>query len=83
MLYSVNNLESNNQKLNDLLKSQEDNLGQLTDNSMNLEFLIKKLNLEEKVLELGVDYNIKLLDEEECEKLRELMENAITKNVEG
>ena len=50
---------------------------------MNLEFLIKKLNLEEKVLELGVDYNIKLLDEEECEKLRELMENAIKKNVEG
>ena len=34
MLYSANNLERNNQKLNDLLKSQEDNLGQLTDNSI-------------------------------------------------
>ena len=32
---------------------------------MNLEILIKILNVEEKVLELGVDYNIKLLDEEE------------------
>ncbi len=32
---------------------------------MNLEFLIKKLNLKEKVLKLGVDPNIKLLDEEE------------------
>ena len=57
MLYSVNNLERNNQKLNDLLKSQEDNLGQLTDNSMNLEFLIKKLNLEEKVLVLIIILN--------------------------
>ena len=81
--YSVNNLERNNQKLNDLLKSQEDNLGQLTDNSMNLEFLIKKLNLEEKVLELGVDLNIKALDEEECDRLRNRMENPITKNEEG
>ena len=32
---------------------------------MNLEFLIKKLNLKEKILKWGVDPNIKLLDEEE------------------
>ncbi len=83
MLYSVNTLERNNQKLNELLKSQEDNLGQLTGNCMNLEFLIKKLNLEEKVLELGVDLNIKALDEEECDRLRNRMENPITKNEEG
>ena len=57
MLYSVNNLERNNQKLNELLKSQEDNLGQLTGNCMNLEFLIKKLNLEEKVLVLIIILN--------------------------
>ena len=50
---------------------------------MNLEILIKILNLEEKVLELGVDLNIKALDEEECDRLRNRMENPITKNEEG
>ena len=65
------------------IRSQEQTLGQLTDNCMNLEFLIKKLNLEDKVLELGVQPNNKLLDEEECDRLRNHMENPIPKNLEG
>jgi hypothetical protein len=35
---------------------------------MNLEFLIKKLNLEDKVLELDVQSNDVLLDEEEYDR---------------
>ena len=50
---------------------------------MNLEFLIKKLNLEDKVLELDVQSNDVLLDEEEYDRLRNNMENPIPKNLEG
>ena len=58
------------------IQSQEQILGQLTDNCINLEFLIKKLNLEDKVTELGVQPDNKLLNSEECDQLRNHMTNT-------
>jgi hypothetical protein len=58
------------------IQSQEQILGQLTDNCINLEFLIKKLNLEDKVTELGVKPDNQLLNSEECDQLRNHMTNT-------
>ena len=55
-------------------KDQEENLNQLTNNCINMEFLIKKLHLEDKVNELGVDMNANpVLNSEELENLRNQM----------
>ena len=55
-------------------KDQEENLNQLTNNCINMEFLIKKLHLEDKVNELGVDMNANpVLNSQELENLRNQM----------
>ncbi len=55
-------------------KAQEENLNQLTNNCINMEFLIKKLHLEDKVNELGVDMNENpVLNSQELENLRNQM----------
>jgi hypothetical protein len=56
------------------IKEQEETLSQLTNNCINMEFLIKKLHLEEKVNELGVDMNANpVLNSQELENLRNQM----------
>ena len=56
------------------IKEQEETLSQLTNNCINMEFLIKKLHLEDKVNELGVDMNANpVLNSEELENLRNQM----------
>ena len=55
-------------------KDQEETLNQLTNNCINMEFLIKKLHLEDKVNELGVDMNANpVLNSQELENLRNQM----------
>ena len=56
------------------IKEQEETLSQLTNNCINMEFLIKKLHLEDKVNELGVDMNANpVLNSQELENLRNQM----------
>ena len=56
------------------IKEQEETLSQLTNNCINMEFLIKKLHLEDKVNELGVDMNANpVLSSQELDNLRNHM----------
>ena len=66
------------------IKEQEETLSQLTNNCINMEFLIKKLHLEDKVNELGVDMNANpVLNSQELENLRNQMnENNLNNKFE-
>ena len=65
------------------IKEQEETLSQLTNNCINMEFLIKKLHLEDKVNELGVDMNANpVLNSQELDNLRNQMVNE-NKDLQG
>ena len=65
------------------IKEQEETLSQLTNNCINMEFLIKKLHLEDKVNELGVDMNANpVLSSQELDNLRNQMVNE-NKDLQG
>jgi hypothetical protein len=65
------------------IKEQEETLSQLTNNCINMEFLIKKLHLEDKVNELGVDMNANpVLSSQELDNLRNHMVNE-NKDLQG
>ena len=57
------------------IRQQNEEIEQLNGNCANMEFLIKKLDLEDKIKELGIKPNSNLLSEEECEALRNKMVN--------
>lgn len=68
------------------IKEQEEVLGDLTNNCINMEYLIKQLHLEDQVNGLGmnnINKESNLMNEEECDKLRNNMENPVPKNLEG
>ena len=68
------------------IKDQEQVLGELTNNCINMEYLIKQLHLEENVNGLGLNGIKKedeLIDEDECDKLRNDMKNPEPKTLEG
>ena len=68
------------------IKDQEKVLGELTNNCINMEYLIKQLHLEENVNGLGLNGIKKedeLIDEDECDKLRNDMKNPEPKTLEG
>ena len=68
------------------IKDQEQVLGELTNNCINMEYLIKQLHLEENVNGLGLNGIKKedeLLNEGECDKLRNDMKNPEPKTLEG
>ena len=68
------------------IKEQEEVLGELTNNCINMEYLIKQLHLEDQVNGLGmnnINKESNLMNEEECDRLRNNMENPKPKNLEG
>ena len=60
-------------KQNKKIRNQKEEIDKITGNCENMEFLIKKLGLEEKVLELGLKPSDKYMNEEEFEKFRNKM----------
>ena len=63
-------------KQNKKIREQNEEIEQLNGNCANMEFLIKKLDLEDKIKELGIKPNSYLLNEEQCEALRNKMVNS-------
>ena len=68
------------------IKEQEEAIGELTNNCINMEYLIKQLHLEDQVNNIGlnnIDPADKNLSPEQCENLRNKMENPQPKDLAG
>lgn len=72
------------QKQQRKIKEQESTLGELTNNCINMEYLIKELHLEDAVNNLGVDIKgSDTLTSKEYNNLHNDMTNPNPRNLEG
>ena len=63
------------EKQNKKIRNQKEEIDKITGNCENMEFLIRKLGLEDKIKELGIKPLNSDLNEEELNKLRNAMNN--------
>ena len=70
------------EKQNKKIRNQKEEIDTITGNCENMEFLIRKLGLEQKIKELGIKPSNNYMNEEEFEQFREKMINQ-NKNLEG
>ena len=70
------------EKQNKKIRNQKEEIDTITGNCENMEFLIRKLGLEQKIKELGIKPSTNNMNEEEFEQFREKMISQ-NKNVEG
>ena len=70
------------EKQNKKIRNQKEEIDTITGNCENMEFLIRKLGLEQKIKELGIKPSNNYMNEEEFEQFREKMISQ-NKNLEG
>ena len=70
------------EKQNKKIRNQKDEINTITGNCENMEFLIRKLGLEQKIKDLGIKPSNNYMNEEEFEQFREKMISQ-NKNLEG
>ena len=70
------------EKQNKKIRNQKEEIDTITGNCENMEFLIRKLGLEQKIKDLGIKPSNNYMNEEEFEQFREKMISQ-NKNVEG
>ena len=70
------------EKQNKKIRNQKEEIDTITGNCENMEFLIRKLGLEQKIKDLGIKPSNNYMNEEEFEQFREKMINQ-NKNLEG
>ena len=63
------------EKQNKKIRNQKEEIDKITGNCENMEFLIRKLGLEEKIKELGIKPSSNYMNEEEFEQFRNKMNN--------
>ena len=61
------------EKQNKKIRNQKEEIDKITGNCENMEFLIRKLGLEDKIKELGIKPLNSNINEEELDKLRNAM----------
>ena len=70
------------EKQNKKIRNQKEEIDTITGNCENMEFLIRKLGLEQKIKDLGIKPSNNYMNEEEFEQFREKMISQ-NKNLEG
>ena len=70
------------EKQNKKIRNQKEEIDTITGNCENMEFLIRKLGLEQKIKDLGIKPSNNYMNEKEFEQFREKMISQ-NKNVEG
>ena len=70
------------EKQNKKIRNQKEEIDTITGNCENMEFLIRKLGLEQKIKELGIKPSNNYMNEEEFDQFREKMISQ-NKNLEG